>query len=433
MAVAFSGFKGELVKYSILFHAGVLLVGVTAAAAQTAKQAPIQAKASPKTAPQKPVTPQQARRAFVRDVVQNAVALPQPDPQDRLRVLNTAASVIGPIDHKKALEFGKEGAQIEAELINAGQTPAVSMMSGGDVDCVSSSQFADRIPPTAVIPAEQSLIGALTNCPKEAQASVQRKFETALNQGIVAPRGLLAVMERVGAKSAWSQTNFEKMFSSLPSDAAANKGEAPNYAAMYERMAPELDRDVARSTGLKLLDWLGTLPESGERTMGVHITVDSMKKVLGDKAYDEALSSDVMARQASQLTGGSMEIERPPEENVSVLEAMGNTKTDQTDALRKMPASLRARQAAAYGFATGSDGNPKLAEHYFDIAYSALDEVWNNRTQSNFDAAAVLEEVNEAAAQVNPVAALQRAQKISDPSAQAISMLAVARVVSGQQ
>jgi hypothetical protein len=219
----------------------------------------------------------------------------------------------------------------------------------------------------------------------------------------------------------------------LPSDAAANKSEAPNYAAMYERMATELDKDVAKSTGLKLLEWLGKLPDCPERTLSVNMTDDTMKKAIGDKAYEEALASDVMAKQASQLTEGSQEIPHPEEESVSVLEAMGNAKADQTDALRKLPPSLRARQAAADGFATGTEGNPKMAEHYFDIAYSALEEVWNSRSDEKVDAPAVVEEVNEAAAQVNPVAALQRAQKLSDPSAQAISMLAVARVVAGQQ
>ncbi len=373
------------------------------------------------------------RKKFVLDVVQSAVALPQPDPQDRLRVLNSAANVISPIDYKMAQQFAKEGARIEAELISSGQTPAVSMLSMGAVDCASAADFVDRIPPTAVLQAEQSLIGALTSCPKQALVPAQRKFETAMAQGIVAPRGLLAVMEKVGVKTQWSQTTFEKMFSALPSDAAANKVEAPNYSAMYERMAPELDKDIAKSTGLKLLVWLGKVPESGERTVAINMTVESMKQALGDKAYTEALSSDVIAQQTAALAGGQGEVEHPPDETVSVLEAMGNTANDQTDALRQMTPSLRARQAAADGFATGSDGNTKMADRYFDIAYSALEEVWNKRGDSAIDAPAVVEEVNEAAAQVNPITALQRAQKLSDPSAQAISMLAVARVVMGQQ
>ncbi len=374
------------------------------------------------------------RKKFVLDVVQSAVALPQPDPQDRLRVLNSAANVISPIDYKMARQFAKEGAQIEAELISSGQTPAVSMLSTGAVDCSSAANFAERIPPTAALQAEQSLIGALTSCPKEALVPVQQKFETAMAQGVIAPRGLLAVMEKVGVKTAWSQSTFEKMFSSLPSDATANKAEAPNYAAMYERMAPELDKDIARNAGLKLLDWLGKVPDSGERAVAINISTDAMKKALGDKAYGEALSSDVMAQQTAALAGAQGEIEHPQEESVSVLDALNNSGNDQTDALRQMmPLSLRARQAAADGFASGSDGNAKMADRYFDIAYSALEEVWNHRADSSVDAPAVVEEVNEAAAQVNPVTALQRAQKLSDPSAQAISMLAVARVVVGKQ
>jgi len=41
--------------------------------------------------------------------------------------------------------------------------------------------------------------------------------------------------------------------------------------------------------------------------------------------------------------------------------------------------------------------------------------------------------VSEAAAHVDAVAALRRSQALEDPSAQAISMIAVARVVVGQQ
>ena len=45
------------------------------------------------------------------------------------------------------------------------------------------------------------------------------------------------------------------------------------------------------------------------------------------------------------------------------------------------------------------------------------------------DAAAVVQEISEAAAQVDSINALTRAQKLHDSSAQAIAMLAVARVV----
>jgi len=43
----------------------------------------------------------------------------------------------------------------------------------------------------------------------------------------------------------------------------------------------------------------------------------------------------------------------------------------------------------------------------------------------------VVQEVSEAAAQIDSVNALTRAQKLRDSSAQAIAMLAVARVVAG--
>ena len=41
----------------------------------------------------------------------------------------------------------------------------------------------------------------------------------------------------------------------------------------------------------------------------------------------------------------------------------------------------------------------------------------------------MIEEVSEAAAHVNPLEALRRAQALGEPSAQAVGMIAVARVV----
>ena len=98
-----------------------------------------------------------------------------------------------------------------------------------------------------------------------------------------------------------------------------------------------------------------------------------------------------------------------------------------------MPPATRAREAAASGFASGSSGDRKLADHYFDIAFASVDEVWSDRSTTSASAPEVVEEVSEAAAQVDPVAALQRSQRLQDPSAEAISMLAVARVVVGQE
>lgn len=49
---------------------------------------------------------------------------------------------------------------------------------------------------------------------------------------------------------------------------------------------------------------------------------------------------------------------------------------------------------------------------------------------TNENVASVVQEVGEAAAQVDSMNALVRAQKLHDSSAQAIAMLAVARVVA---
>lgn len=66
------------------------------------------------------------------------------------------------------------------------------------------------------------------------------------------------------------------------------------------------------------------------------------------------------------------------------------------------------------------------------MAFAAVDEVWDQRTEQP-DAASVVEEVSDAAAQVDPVNALKRAQQLRDPAAQAIGMLTVARVVLARQ
>ncbi len=110
---------------------------------------------------------------------------------------------------------------------------------------------------------------------------------------------------------------------------------------------------------------------------------------------------------------------------------MDDASRDQTAAVEKLAPSLRARQAAAHGFASGTAGDRKLADRYFDIAFSAVNAVWDDRDKVK-NAPAVVEEVSEAAAQVDPVAALIRAQHLQDPSAQAIGMLAVARVALGR-
>jgi hypothetical protein len=122
----------------------------------------------------------------------------------------------------------------------------------------------------------------------------------------------------------------------------------------------------------------------------------------------------------------------PEEDSVSVLQAIDNS-GDRTQELTNMPAAKRAREAAASGFASGTSGDRRTADHYFDIAFASVDEVWSERASARTEAPEVVQEVSEAAAQVDPIAALKRSQRLQDPSAEAISMLAVARVVEGQE
>jgi hypothetical protein len=388
------------------------------------------AQATPTAAQQKTIS---ARQKFVIDVVKSAVALPQPDPQDRLRVLATAANVALPVDPAMSKQFAKEGTQIETDLIRSGNQPVVSLLAEGHFDCASAAQFVESVPTPAAAKAENSLIGVISNCKKQGLEPAKRKLVAALDDGVVAPRALMALVEAEGPKTRWSQDVFTRMFSSLPSpESDAAKAEAPNFAAMYLRMAPEVDKDIAKDTGLKFLDWLNKVEDSNERSMAINMATGQMKETLGEEGFNRALESDVIARQVAAQAGRPADISHPDEESVSVMGAMQNNGTDRSNEIAQMAPSLRAREAAAHGFATGTAGDRKSADRYFDIAFSALDEVWSNRSKQK-DAPAVVEEVSEAAAQVDAVAALKRAQGLSDPSAQAIGMLAVARTVLGQQ
>lgn len=365
---------------------------------------------------------------FVIDTVRMAVALPESDPQDRLRVLSTAADVVSPIDKKMARGFWNEGARIETDLVRIGQTPAVSMMSGGLVDCSAALNFVENLPDSAVLRAEQSLIGAVTSCPKQTLDPVSRKLDAGLEKHIVASRALMSVMAALGESSAWSQQHFAKMFDALP-DPKENAAEAENIAAMYMQMSGPVSKDIATKSGLQLLTWLGKIDDSPLRTLSIRITTESMQHALGAEGYQKALESDVVANTTVQNAGEQREIQRPEPESVSILSAMDSRGTDQTERLRALPATQRAREAAASGFATGTSGNKQQASKYFDMAFSAADEVWDARTPEQ-NAAAVVQEISEAAAQVDSLNALSRAQKMRDSSAQAIAMLAVARVVA---
>lgn len=385
-------------------------------------------KPVPKSAPRSRPK-QNPKQSFALDVVKSAVDIPQPDPQDRLRVLVAASDVALPLKPSMARNLSKEGLRIEQEIIQRGDVPAASMMSTGAVDCPSVEQLASNITPDKVLAAETTLIGAVSRC-DSAVPIVQRLDQTAIDSNIAAPRLTTTLMDQLGPKSAWSQEQFDKFFRALPSNDADAANRAPDFAALYARMAPEVDPDAARSAGLRLLDWLGKLDAGGPRNLAVNATTDAMKEALkGD--YDKALETDVVARQVAQTAGQPGEVETKPEESVSVLGALDSTRNDRSAELTQLPATQRAREAAASGFADGTQGDRKLASRYFDIAFDALNDVWSNRSQSA-DAAAIVQEVSEAAAQVDPVNALQRARKLTDPTAQAIGMIAIARVVAAE-
>ena len=400
------------------------------------------AQAAPKSKPPKLVPKPQAstaapakpdgRKQFVLDVAKSAVALPQADEQDRLRVLASAVRVLSPLDAKTAQSLTKEAVRIESDLIRAGRKPAVSIFSTGRVDCATVTNFVENLPVTSVAVGQDALIRGVSSCSKQALIPVQQKLEAALNVGALAARPLLAAMSVAGPQSSWSQRMFTAMFDSLPRDYEKQLTEAPNYAAMYSQMASAVDADVAKKAGISLLDWIGHLPESGERNLALNMTTGAMRKALGEEKYQDALRGNIVVSGIVRQAGKPGQIQHGQEESVSVLRAMGNNGQDLTEQLGKLPASRRAREAAAHGFASGTGGDRKLAERYFDMAYSALNEVWEQRAPEG-NAPAVVEEVNEAAAQVDAVAALNRAQQLQDPSAQAIGMLAVARVVASRQ
>lgn len=372
------------------------------------------------------LSPQQK---FVIDTVRMAVALPQSDPQDRLRVLSSAADVVSTIDRKMAKGLWREGVRIESDLIRVNQTPAVSLMSSGQADCLAAQSFVENLPEQAALQAEESLIGAVTVCPKQTLDTVSRKLDAALEKKVFAPRALMAAMDAQGPASQWSQIHFEKMFASLP-DPSDYAQEAQNFAAMYAQMAPQVDKDIAQKSGLKLLVWLGKLQDSPLRGLAIRITSGAMQQALGEEAFQKALSTDVVAQSTVQHAGSEREIEYPAEESASVLQAMAQNGSDQADNLRALPPTKRAREAAAHGFAAGAAGQKQQAGKYFDIAFAAVDEAWEARTPEK-NVAALVQEVGEAAAQVDSLNALVRAQKLRDSSAQAIAMLAVARVVAG--
>jgi hypothetical protein len=365
---------------------------------------------------------------FVMDAVNMAVALPQSDPQDRLRVLASAASVASTTDPAVAQKLSREGLEIETELIAAGQKPVVSLMSSGRVDCNAAQQFVENLPPASVPEGEQSLIGAITSCPKQTLDPASRKLDAAMEKNVGAPRALMAAIEAQGATSPWTQDHFEKAFSSLP-DPKESAAAAEDFAALYSSVAGAVKKPLASKAGLQLMSWLAKIDDSPLRSTAIRTAGGAMEQALGAEGYRQALATDAVANTLLHSTSNIQNMGQPQNLGVSVLAAMEDNGSDQSDRLRVLPASERAREAAAHGFASTKGGDKQQAGQYFDMAFAALDEAWDGRTAEN-DTAAVVQEVGEAAAQTGSLDALERAQKLRDSSAQAIAMLAVARVVA---
>jgi hypothetical protein len=299
------------------------------------------------------------------------------------------------------------------------------------VDCTAVESLVQGIEPQKVEAADTTLVGAVGACP-QAEASARQLIDAGLKAQAIAPRATMALMEQAGLRSAWSQEKFEELFAELPSDAGRLEHEAPNLAAIYARASGNVDADAAAKAGVRLLLWLAKLDEGGDRSVAIHVTTAAMRQALGEKGYDDALAGDVMARQAAASATATAEVSQPLDAPVSVLAAMQAAHEDRLRELEELPASERARQAAASGFAAGTAGEKKLAARYFDLAFGSVNEMWSERASVR-DAVSIVRQVAEAAAQADAVDALRRAQGLDDSAAEAIGMIAVARVVASQQ
>ena len=297
-------------------------------------------------------------------------------------------------------------------MIALGEKPSVSLFTSGVVDCKTATDFAQRVYPQNVVAAEQSLIGVLTKCPKQAGDIVRTRADGALSQSVVAPRLLMALIEREPQGSSWSQRAFKAAFSSLPDKAGGDSASASEFATMFAAAAPKIEKDAVRDVGLKFFDWLGKQEDSGDKNLAINITAGEMKELLGEEAYSRALEQDAVAQSVARAEGAEGESSREEEESVSVSQSMATIAAggDQQEELKSMAPSMRARQAAAYGFAKGTSGDPSGAATYFDVAFSAADEAWADRGNKNL--APLIQEVSEAAAQVDPMDALRRAQAL---------------------
>ena len=372
------------------------------------------------------------RSKFALNVLQSAVALPQNDPQDRLRVLVSAAQLANSLSPKLKTSLAREGIELESRLIGGGQQPQASMVESGIVDCTAVGGLVDALRPEAMASADRTISAAVRSCPKQSLEPVERKLSDALQRGGAPPRALMAAMEVAGAKSNWTLQQFDAVFSNLPEvKEHTSVSNAPLYAGLYERFAPGVDSVSARNAGVKLLAWIGKMDSAPERIQAATTATRAMIKVLGAQRFQELIESDPIASQAAQLAGQPAQMPIADEESRIEVGRL-DTSQDHSADLENYPAPRRAREAAAYGFAAGSNGDTRLAQRYFDVAFSALNDVWSNQLPG-IDVPSIISEVSQAAANIDPVAALQRAQRLQDNSSQALSMIAIAQTVLNRQ
>ncbi len=370
------------------------------------------------------------RKAFALNVLQSAVAIPQNDAQDRLRVLVAAARLANSVSPAWKKKLAREGIELESRLISSGEKPQVSMVEAGFVDCAAVSELVDAVRPEGMQAADRTVAAAVTQCPKQTLEAAERKLSDTLQHGSPAPLSLLATMRAAGAKSNWTLQQFDSVFSNLP-DPKTSAAQAPLFASLYENFSGSVDTASARNAGAKLMVWIGKMETGPERVQAATTAVRAVKKVVGVQRFQEIVESDPIAAQAAQLAGQPAQMPLPVEEQQVEVGRL-DLKGDHAGELEKEPAPRRAREAAGYGFAAANSGDKQLAERYFDIAFGALNDVWSNRLPGT-NVAGIVNEVSQAAANVDPVAALQHAQHLQESSAQAISMLAVADTVVNRQ
>jgi hypothetical protein len=413
------------VVFYILF---ILTVSVWVFCVQAAEKTPLAAAQRPKASKTKAKAEVPSGKAFAKEVLRYAVSVQQSDAQDRLRVLRAAIDVASSVDRQMVKDLVRQGMQAEADVIATEKTPVASVMQFAS--CKDKLEFSQRIYPSNLVAAEDSLIAASGNCP-EVASTVSNLVVSGLKQNIAAPKLIASLVESGNFNQQQTSEMLSDAFSSLPKDAYSDR--ALDFASLYATLAPRAGKREAMAAGLKFFDWLALMGDDENRNAAANAVFSSMQEILGEEQVRSALQEHPAA---SELMAGVREgpPPNPADDTADPASAdSGKPAAEQLEDLNQLPAMDRAKQAASLGFSKGtSSRDPGIAAPYFDIAFSAADSAWTARTEEPATNAAtsMMTEVCEAAAHVDAVSAFQRAQRLSDPTAQAICMIAVARVVS---